>query len=349
MAVNPIDYFTAVYGVPPWTTITLTWDGSATDFTLYEAGSSVSLINGPATSYEYEGQPDTRYDFRLETETLTGTRALALTAYTASTPAPSGRSAVDVTSTSVQLTWQAVLGATTYEIANVASDYDVIVSTASTASTVTGLSPRTRYSFAIRTVLGSTRSPWSSPLTITTSDSGTITAGVYTFAPVSVAVWKDGRTGSSIPSWRPTADDYFHGDGWVWGDAAGQQSTYFFYGSPNPFVSIVGGGITKFEVYVDRSQSGGDPGAVLSHWALHSYASKPAGEPVSNDSEFDAGLLVRGESAWVELPVAWAESLIVNGSQKGIAWGGVPDRYQVSANAAGAEPPVLGTLRFTVA
>jgi hypothetical protein len=349
MATNPIDYFTAVYGVPPWTTISLSWDGTATDYTLFEADSSVSLINGPFKTYEYEGQPDTRYDFRLETETITGTRALALTAYTASLPAPSGRAASDVTSTSVQLSWQPVLGATSYEIANVATDYSVISTTASTSVSITGLVPRTRNSFAVRTVLGSVRSPWSSPLTVTTSDSGLVTAGVYTFAPTGIAVWREGRPGSTTPSWRPTADDYYHGDGWVWGDASGQQTTYMFYGSPNPFLSIVGGGITKLEVYADRAVSGGDPGTVLSHWSLHSYPSKPAGEPTPNDSEYDAGLLARGEAAWLELPVSWAQSLITNGSHKGIAWGGVPDRYQVSTNFPTPAPPVFGTLRFTVA
>ena len=349
MATNPIDYFTAVYGVPPWTTISLSWDGTATDYTLFEAGSSVSLVTGPFKTFEYEGQPDTRYDFRLETETLTGTRALALTAYTASLPAPSGRSVSDVTSTSLQLSWQQVLGATNYEIANVASDYAIVNTTSSTEVDITGLAPRTRYSFAVRTVRGSVRSPWSTPVTITTSDSGLVTAGVYTFTPTGVAVWRSGRPGSTTPSWRPTADDYYHGDGWVWGDASGQQTTYVFYGSPNPFVSIVEGGVTKLEAYVGRAASGGDPGTILSHWALHPYASKPSGEPTPNDSEYDAGLLARGESAWVELPVAWAESLVTNGSHKGIAWGGVPDRYQVTTNSPAPEPPVFGTLRFTVA
>ena len=349
MAVNPIDYFTAVYGVPPWTTIDLSWDGTATNFTLFEAGSTVSLVTGPFKTYEYVGQPDTRYDFRLETETVTGARAFSLTAYTASLPAPSGRAVSATTATSVSLTWQSVAGATRYEVADISADYAVIATPTTTTATITGLSPRTRYSYAVRTVLGSVRSAWSSPITVTTSPTGAVTAGVYTYAPTAVAVWRAGRSGSSTPSWRPTASDYFHGDGWVWGDTSGQQTTYFFYGSPNPFVEIVGGSITKFEVNIGRASTGGDPGPVLSHWRLHPYASKPAGEPTPNDSEYDAGLLTRGQSAWVELPTAWGQSLIVNSTHKGLAWGAIADRYQVATNPVSPTPPTAGTIRFTVA
>lgn len=349
MAVNPIDYFTAVYGVPPWTAINLTWDGTATNYTLFEAGSEVSLINGAFKSFEYIGVPDTRYDFRLETETITGTRAVALTAYTASLPPPSGRDVDTVTSTSVTLSWQAVTGATAYEVADVRNDYAIVATPTTTTVTINGLTPASRQSFAIRTVINAVRSPWSRPITVTTSPTGTVTSGVYSFAPTATAVWRSGRAGSSSPSWRPTADDYYHGDGWVWGDPSGTQTTYFFYGSPNPFVSIINGGITKLEVYTARSSSGGAPSTVLSHWQLHPHASKPAGEPSLNDSEYDAGLLARGETAWVELPVAWAASLIANGSHKGLAWGATPDRYQVASNTGTAHPPVLGTLRFTVA
>lgn len=349
MAVNPIDYFTAVYGVPPWTTISLSWDGTAATYTLFEGGTDISLVTGTEKSYEYPGQPDTRYEFRLETETVLGTRALSLVAYTAPLPAPSGRSVSAVTATNVSLDWQPVLGATTYEVANVSTDYSIVATTTGTSTTISGLSPATRYSYAIRTVLGSVRSPWSPPLTITTSPASTVTPGIYTFAPTSVAVWRAGRAGSSTPSWRPTADDHFHGDGWVWGDTAGVQTTYFFYGSPNPFVSIAGASITRVEIYTRRSSIKGAPGAVLSHWCLHPYASKPSGEPTPSESEYDAGILARGAAEWVELPLPWGAALVTNGAHKGVAWGAITDRYQVADNPVSPEPPVLGTLRFTVA
>lgn len=349
MATNPLDYFTAVYGDPAWTTINLSWDGTATDYTLFVAGRTTSLINGNYKAFQFVGVPDTRYDFTVQTVTSTGVQAFSLAAYTTPLPPPSGRTVSGITNTSAVLSWQAVRDATSYEIADVSDDYTVIATATTDTATIYGLAQRTRYSFAVRTVLGAVRSAWSSPVTFTTTATGVIAAGTYTFAPVTTSVWKAGRTGSSTAAWRPTADDYYHGDGWVWGDASGEQTTYFFYGSPNPFTSIVGAGFTKLEVYVERATTGGDPGAVLSHWSLHPYASKPSGQPTTNDSEYDIGTLTRGQSGWVELPLSWAAALVTNGTHKGLAWGDIPGRYQVAKKPSTLAPPLLGTLRFTVA
>ena len=51
------------------------------------------------------------------------------------------------------------------------------------------------------------------------------------------------------------------------------------------------------------------------------------------------------DSAWVTLPNAWANALIA-GTAKGIAWGGVSERYQVARKSAVA--PFTGCLRITV-
>lgn len=350
MPTEPIDYFTATYGDPAWTTLELTWDGTATTYTLFQVGNTVSLNVGPEKSFTFEGSPDTRYDFRVETELSVGKRVLALTAYTSILPPPSGFSVTDVTSTSISLGWQQVTGATSYEVADVTDAYNVIYSGGTTAHTVTGIAPNTKRSYAVRTVLGEVVSKWSRPVTEFTDIPANITPGVYTFAPVSTSVWAAGRVGASTPAWRPAADDYYHGDGWVWGDTYGSQSTYFFYGSPNPFLPIAGATPTKLEIYIARDNASGDPAVVLSQWFLHGYASKPAGDPLPSESTtvYDAGLLARGQSGWIELPAEWAAALVTNGAHKGIAWGNTAGRYQVVDNAPGLVPPLPGTLRITV-
>jgi hypothetical protein len=348
MATEPIDYITAVYGTPPWTTLELAWDGTNTDYTLFLVGTDVSLVNGAFKSFTFVGNPDTRYDFILRAETALGTRAVTMAAYTAPLPPPSGIAVASTTSTQATLTWQAVQDAT-YEVADVADAYTVISTPATTTYTATGLTPNTRNSYAVRSVLGTARSRWSSPVTLTTASSSTVAAGTYTFTPTGAATWKSGRPGSSDPGWRPSTDDRYHGDGWVWGDTSGIQSTYLFYGSPNPFLPILGATVSKIEVYLDRSNDQGDPGEVLSHWFLHGYSTKPTGEPTPNDSVYDIGLLPRGASGWFELPIPWAYSLITNGAHKGIGWGGVPSRYQASDYQVSPGSTQLGSLRITVA
>lgn len=348
MATEPIDYITAVYGTPPWTTLEIAWDGTNTEYTLFRVGTDISLVNGEYKSYTFVGQPDTRYDFILRANTLLGSRSVTLAAYTAPLPPPSGLAVASSTSSTASLTWQAVEGAT-YEVADVADAYSVIASVTGTTHTISGLTANTRNSYSVRSVLGTARSRWASPVTLTTASSSTVQAGIYTFLPASAATWTTGRPGSSNPGWRPTTDDRFHGDGWVWGDASGIQSTYLFYGSPNPFLPILGGTISKVEVYLDRSNDQGDPGEVLSHWFLHGYSSKPTGEPTPNDSVYDIGLLPRGGSGWVELPVEWGYSLVTNGAHKGLGWGGVPSRFQVSTYQADPPDNRLGALRITVA
>lgn len=348
MATNPIDYVTAVYGNPPWTTLNLTWDGTNTDFTLYRVGVSASLITGSYMSYTFVGEPDSRYDFLVETSTPQGNRTMTIAAYTAPLPPPTGLTALNTTSTTIQLSWQAVSGAT-YEVADVGEAYEIVTTGSATSALVTGLSPSTRHSYAVRSVLGTSRSRWSNPVTVTTQPSSIAASGVYTYNPVSVAVWKAGRVGSSDPAWRPASDDYYHGDGWTWGDTSGVQSTYLFYGSPNPFIALAGAGITRFEIFVERTSAAGDPGQILSHWFLHSYGTKPSGEPVPNSSVYDAGLFPRGGSGWVDLPVSWAYSIITNGLHKGIGWGNTTQRYQVAPYRETQPAVRLGTLRITAA
>jgi len=348
MATNPIDYFAASTGTPPWTTLQLIWDGTESQYTLFQAGNPVSLNVGPETSYTFTGQPDSRYDFRLETSTLLGLRAQTLTAYTAALPAPSGLQVLAADSTSITLTWQAVIGATGYEVASAADAYQVISSGTSTEVTIGDLSANTRYSFAVRTVLDDTKSKWTRPVAQFTSVTPNVTAGIYEFVPASAAVWQSGIPELSEPEWQPTANDYRHGNGWVWGSSLGRETTYFFYGAPNPFLSLVGATPTRLQVYLERTADSGSPSVTLSRWALHGYATKPSGEPTLSETVYDSGEFARGQSGWVDLPTEWASVLLVNSTHKGIAWGGVDARYQVAPNASNVDGTVTGTLRITV-
>lgn len=348
MATEPIDYFTATAGTPAWTTLQLSWDGTESEYALFQVGNTVSLNVGPETTYTFTGVPDSRYDFRLETDTILGTRAQTLTAYTATLPAPSAPTVSSYDHQSITLSWQAVIGATDYEVADVSNGYAIVASTTNTSTTISGLSANTRYSYAVRTVLNGVYSKWTRPVSQFTAVSPNITAGTYTFTPSAVGVWQDGIAGLSDPEWQSSASNYSHGNGWVWGDSRGNQTTYFFYGSPNPFVEIVGATPTRFQIYVERVSDDGAPTVVLSHWALHGYASKPAGEPVLSETVYDSGELARGQGAWIDLPTEWASVLITNGTHKGIAWGDVTGRYQVAPNSANVSGTATGTLRITV-
>jgi hypothetical protein len=335
-----IDYFASMYGTPAWTAINLYWNGTATNYKLYVGNSTTPLYDGTGKSYSFVGVPGTRYDFHLDATLLGVTSTSQLTTFTRSLPAPVGLAVNGAYDT---LSWDAVSGATSYEIADVTDSYTVAYSSATSPVAIT-TTDSTRYSFVVRTVMSGLYSQWSAPLTFTTPPPSVVAAAEYGIVPLSTHVWQAGRAGSTSPAWRPQADDWFHGDGFVWGDNAGVQTTYFFYDSAG-FTALAGATVTAFDVYVVRSTGEGDPGSILSRWLLHDHATLPGGAPTLTGTEHDDGTYARGESGWVSLPTAWADALI-DGTASGIAWGGVADRYQVSTNTAIA--PFTGCLRITV-
>lgn len=335
-----ITLFTSMYGASPWSTIILYWSGEATAWRLYESGNPTPLYSGTGASYSFTGSPNQRYDFHLEGDLLGVTSVSQITCFTRSLPAPVQATFDTLTDT---LSWTAVAGADAYEVADVSDSYAVLFTTAST-SQVIGTLPSTRYSLAVRTVMDGQYSTWGVPSSFVTAPPTTIPAGQYGIVPASTHVWQAGRTGSSDPQWRPEADGWYHGDGFVWGDSAGVQSTYFFY-TGSGFTDLAGATVTAFSVYLERGDTDGDPGSVLSRWLLHGHATKPAGEPTLTGTEHDDGTFARGESGWVSLPTAWANALIA-GTSKGIAWGGVAERYQVARKPVAAL--YTGCLKITV-
>ncbi len=340
-----INGFTARPGAVPWLEVIPMWAGDATEFRLYV--NNVLVYTGLDLEFSVTMIPGARYDLRLEGDLTGDTSTAVLVAWAKELPAPSGLAASAITDTEAHLAWNAVSGATLYEICDVANSYTFLDDTAALFYDFTGLAEGTRKSYAVRTVIGSVRSRWSAPVTFTTLPQATVTAGAYDFGASSIGCWMAGVDGVTTPAWRAATDNWFHGEGTVWGDNAGVQSTWFFFGAINPFDALAGGTVTKVEVYLTRADYGGDPAAVLSRLALHDYTTQPGGAPVNNGTEYDIGELSRGEVGWFEVPTAWGDALIA-GTAAGIAWGGTSERYQIARYVDDSANPRMGDVRITV-
>lgn len=344
----PIKYLLAYYGINSWTDLILRWNGSGTDWKLFEVGSADPIYEGSGREFRFEGTPASRYDFRIETTVDGKAYDKAIMSYTTALPAPIGLAAATVGDTGATLKWTPQTGVTSYEIADVTDSYATVYAGPDPTLTLKGLTPSTRYSYAVRSKLGDETSRWSAPVTFFTNQPDSIAPGAYMFSPLAIYTWAAGRPGSTDPQWLPSQSDWFHGDGFEWNDNNGVQTTYFFFGSPNPFGALRGAVVSKCEVYLSRFTAGGDPGPVLSRLALHMYASKPDGEPTPTQSQVDAGTLSRGEAAWVEVPTEWADQLIIGAFANGVAWGGVPERYEMSKNTPYGPAVRIGDIRITV-
>lgn len=342
-----LDSFLATYGTDPWTDITLRWSGTATEFRLYQVGNPTALYTGTLTDYDFTGLPDTRYDFRLEAELASVVSVSLITVFTRAIPAPLNLTADAVVEDGATLNWEPVSGATKYEVADVQDDYTIIDDPATETLDITGMATRTLASYAVRTVIGAAHSRWSAAVTFTTLPSATVTPGVYTFPPDAIACFGAGKAGSTSPAWLPATDDWYHGEGTVWGNNNGVLSTWFFFGAVNPFSILLGGTVTNCEIYLARASYGGDPAAVLSRWALHAHTAQPVGAPSENGTSTDVGSFARGDTGWVTLPNAWGTALIA-GTVKGAVWGGVAERYQISQYTDATADPRVGTIRLTV-
>lgn len=346
--VPPIKYFLAYYGENSYMDLILRWNGSGTRWTLYQVGVEEPLYAGDQQSYTFVGVPNTNYQFRIETTVDGQKHSRVITTYTTALPAPTGAKLDQVSDSAAVLTWNPVKEATGYEIGDVTDSYRIAAFEKDSKHTFTKLDSSTRYSFVIRTLQNDQTSKWSAPVTFSTNAPDNVDPGVYDFRPEAIYTWAAGRPGSTDPKWLPAQSDWFHGDGFEWGDNNGVQTTFFFFGASNPFHRLYGAVITKCEVYLSRYSAGGDPGRVLSRLSLHRYASKPDGEPVTT-SAVDAGTLARGEAAWVEVPVEWGRQLSIGAFAKGWSWGGVPERYEMSKNLPpDPSSPRIGDVRITV-
>lgn len=355
-----IDTFAAMYGTPSWKSVKLYWTGDpgATQYRVYVNGATTPIYTGTGTSTTFSsGLPATRYDFRLEADFGAVTSSSVITVFTRALPPPLNLAASAITSTTASLTWAAVDGVTWYEVADVVNGYTSLGYVNVLTKALTGLTPASRVSYAVRSVVMTSGTPgaggviasvskWGPTVTFRTLATASPAAGTYDYVADSIHVWQAGRAGSTSPGWRAEADDWFHGDGFSWGDNSGVQTTCMFYGSAT-FAALAGATVTSFSVWLERATYGGDPAAVLSRVNLHNHSTMPVGEPTMGATS-DPVSLSRGGGQWVSLPTAWADALIA-GTSQGIAWGGVAERFCVATNTNVGTTPRLGDLKIVVA
>ncbi len=348
MATLPIDYVVAYYGDTAWRDITVRWNGTGTQWSLYRIGQDAPLYEGTGQQYFYSGDPSTNYEFKVTTVVDGVGYEYSIYTQTTALPAPVGLRTTLVSDSAALLEWTVSSGVDSYEVGDVKDSYAVVAGILPPKFVAEGLDASTRYSYAVRSVYGQVRSRWSSPATFFTKQPDHVLPGTYEFAPQSTYTWRAGRAGSSDPSWGPTQSNWYHGDGYEWGDTNGVQSTYFFFGTPNPFNRLYGAVVTKCEVFVSRFTTGGDPGPVLSRMGLHRHVSKPDGPPTPTGALVDSGTLTRGEGAWIEMPTTWGDSLITGAYATGWYWGGCQERYQMALNSGAGKDPRIGAVRITV-
>jgi len=351
MATLPIDYVVAYYGTSAWKDLVIRWNGTGKNWTLYQIGVDTPLYQGTEQQFLFTGEPSVQYNFKVVTTVDSKEYDYSVLTYTTALPAPIGLATAEIKSTTARLFWRETPGVDYYEVCDVRDSYKLIGFTTDSKTTtfdISGLEPSTLYSYAVRSSFKDRKSKWSNATTFFTLTPEHATQGVYSFSPVSTYTWRAGRIGSTDPSWAPAQSDWYHGDGLVWGDLNGVQTTYFFFGSANPFNRLAGATITKCEIYLSRGSFGGDPGAVLSRVGLHTYGEKPDGEPIPSGSSLDVGTLSRGEAAWFEVPTAWAEQLIIGAYASGWLWGGCQERFAATRNVDASVDPRIGMIRITV-
>ncbi|MFD0446084.1 chitinase [Streptomyces indonesiensis] len=118
--------------------------------------------------------------------------------------APSGLKAGAVTSSSVDLSWSPVTGATGY---NVYRDGSKVQSVGGTSATVTGLAPSTSYQFQVTATNAAGESPRSAAVTGTTSAGGGEGGGTVPKHAVT-GYWQNFNNGAAVQKLREVQDQY---------------------------------------------------------------------------------------------------------------------------------------------
>ncbi|MEE4594869.1 glycoside hydrolase family 18 protein [Streptomyces sp. DSM 41524] len=118
--------------------------------------------------------------------------------------APSGLKAGAVTSSSVDLSWSPVTGATGY---NVYRDGSKVQSVGGTSATVTGLAPSTSYQFQVTATNAAGESPRSAAVTGTTSADGGGGGGTVPKHAVT-GYWQNFNNGAAVQKLREVQDQY---------------------------------------------------------------------------------------------------------------------------------------------
>ncbi|MFE2185794.1 chitinase [Streptomyces sp. NPDC059455] len=118
--------------------------------------------------------------------------------------APSGLKAGAVTSSSIDLSWSPVTGATGY---NVYRDGSKVQSVGGTSATVTGLAPSTSYQFQVTATNAAGESPRSAAVTGTTSAGGGGGGGTVPKHAVT-GYWQNFNNGAAVQKLREVQDQY---------------------------------------------------------------------------------------------------------------------------------------------
>ena len=366
-----ISTFTARGGINPWRNCVVEWTGTSDTWVLTDSKTAAVLFSGPEFRADLAVTPEKVYYF-----TITGDDGLASSTTWVSSPiaTPRDLTFANLTATSASVLWQPVTGADHYELRDSATD-EVLANSSSPSAELSGLEVETEYSVKVRAIIGSFASTWSQSASFTTLRTGAAVAGVYEFAPYASGTW------SQINGWLPWRSLCKHGDGRLFGDGDGICYTEFYYPDewfingegfqPGAFKQLDGAQIIEFSIYLRRFRDGSDPRAMLSHWFTHRRMAPgveadsrwtaetwPPGFPIIPEPGIDSGLLLLGDSGWIDLPISWAKYMCALDAEvqvQGIVWGGVGDRYQTAAIPYGEndelnddEDPANGTLRIVV-
>ena len=162
------------------TSLTLTWEGGLIGLTAYEvklsaSGSPTAVAWG--TAYQFTDlTAATTYILYVRAKNDYGTSDWAALIATTAPAAPSGLSAT-ATSTTITLIWNAVAGATSYDVKQGAGG-TVTAASSDTSHTFSGLTANTAYTLYARTVSGDETSDWAS-LSVTTAPAAPGIYGLY--------------------------------------------------------------------------------------------------------------------------------------------------------------------------
>lgn len=315
-------------GNPAYTQALISWaTASATRVQVLISGTSTVLwdTNDIAAvtqgSYAWPGAiPGQSYKFTVRAFAADGSyvdsapQALTM----AGVPAPASLRYSALAYNSVRMDWNAVAGASKYEVLNNLYGGGVLYSGPALGYTQ-ALYASAKYDFTVRATVAGITGGQSNHIAFTSPATPGPAAGAYTFIATGATVWQP-----SYNSWRPESDGIIHGNGAAWGSPSGDQTTYFYYGN-NPFSKLKGGTVKRMQIFLQRDSSSGSSAAQANHFGLHGYTGQPAGAPGFLGG-IDVGALAWGQGIWFDLPTQWGQAL-VNGSAGGISWGGVDGRY----------------------
>ncbi len=179
---------TALKGVPEETAVVLTWTGvvGATKYEIEADGSTVATVSEPSyTHSELLGGTAHRYRVRA----LTDTNASAWTAVVSQTTLPgsvSGLTVNSATTAAIALKWNAVSGATGYDL-----EIDgTIVAINAVAYTKSGFAPNSEHSFRIRAKNASGAGAWSEIITGVTQLSVAVPKGTVDRTSITIT-WEN--------------------------------------------------------------------------------------------------------------------------------------------------------------